>query len=90
MGLRTDVGITHQVRVGGAVAHHFLLLGLSESLSLLCSHIDTRTHICSSGAGSWRLALAQPSPDGQKRWAVWGSGENPGRGPQAPPPPPQL
>lgn len=72
MGLRTDVGITHQVRRWwGAVAHHFLLLGLAESLSLLCTpHRHRRCKPSSLGraAGGWPW----PSQDLM--------GRNPGQG----------
>lgn len=58
MGLRTDVGITHQVRRWwGAVAHHFLLLGLAESLSLLCTPTGTADASLVLWAGQLEVGL---------------------------------
>lgn len=41
MGLRTDVGITHQVGGQAAVAHCFLLLSCAESLSVSLTPLHT-------------------------------------------------
>ena len=73
MGLRTDVGLTHQVRDQGALAHCFLLLGLTESLlfvlvSLLHTHTHTHTHTCTRTHTHTHTPphpLVQPNPDGQ-------------------------
>lgn len=81
MGLRTDVGITHQVRGSGALAHSFLLL----SCALPSIHTYAHAHPShSSEAGSWRLGFSPA----EARWAVWCNGENPRLGLQKPGPSP--